>query len=99
MTSGKRKCSWCNGYLWNWTQWPGVKSWISFFSISLCASSLRKSMINYFHSNYGKIVMLTRIFNLLWQTVLEKENSEFKPIKLYFKNKFMSYPAHVRAIR
>ena len=36
-------------------------------------------------SSYEKIVGQTMHFNLTWQPILEKENSEFKPVELHFK--------------
>ena len=35
---------------------------------------------------------------LVWQLVLEKENSAFKPVKLHFKIDLMTHPAHTERL-
>ena len=35
---------------------------------------------------------------MVWQSVKEKENSEFKAVKLYLKNDLVSLPAHLEGL-
>ena len=62
--------------------------------ISHCTNILMKGMNPIIHPPaMGKIVGQTRFFSLSEATSLEKENSEFKPVKLRLKIDLVSYPA------
>ena len=62
--------------------------------ISHSTNTLGKGMNPiYYHSSYGKIVGQIVFFSLGEATSQEKENSEFKPVKLRLKIDLVSYPA------
>ena len=76
---------WCNNYnCRKWTRWPGSKSETRLFAFHKnVEKSINPTILS---SAMNKILVQTELFNLGWQPIYEKENSEFKPINLSLKN-------------
>ena len=76
---------WCNGYRRRkWTRRHEFKSWTRLIAFHIALIPLRLGF-----PALGRLGSST----LVRQLVLEKENSEFQPIKLYLKIDLVSYPA------
>ena len=79
-----KRCSWCNGYRRRkWTRRYEFKSWTRLIA---------------FH-----IALIPKIFSLsssalVRQLLYQKENSEFKPVKLHLKSDLVSYRARVEGL-
>ena len=92
---------WCNGYRRRkWTRRQEFKPWTRLIAFHIALIPLGKVWIQLF--SYGG-----RIFGMLWvnsradlvrQLVQEKENSEFKPVKLRLKIDLVSYPGRAEGL-
>ena len=75
--------SWCNGYRRRkWTRWHEFKSWTRLIAFHIALMPLGKVWIQLF-----SLQLVDRLGSpaLVRQLVKERENSEFKPVKLRLK--------------
>ena len=78
-------CPWCNGYRRRkWTRWHEFKSWTRLIAFHIALIPLGKVWIQLFSLQLWVNSRLDSS-TLVRQLFLEKENSEFKPVKLRFK--------------
>ena len=91
---------WCNGYRRKkWTRWHEFKSWTRLIAFHKALISLGKVWIQLFSlqlwvNSWTEWVLSALVRQLVW----EKENSEFKPVKLRLKIDLVSFPARAEGL-
>ena len=99
-TNFRWRCPWCNGYRRRkWTRWHEFKSWTWLIAFHLALIPVGKEWIRLFSLQLWVNSRVDWISSALMQPrVSEKENSEFKPVKLRLKNDLMSYPVQAEGL-
>ena len=73
-------------------------TWVQILYKAVCISHNANIIKKDINQAMGKLKDRLGSLTLVWQSVLEKENSEFKPVKLCLKIGLVSYPARVGGV-